>query len=145
MVDQIILSFTVAATNYYVPLGMRVSLNDNIIYENDHVSSHTQIQHSIPDADTEYELTFELFGKLPEHTKVDDAGNIVLDAMLSVSNIEIDGMAIDKIAHAQAVYYHDCNGTQAPVEDQFFGNLGCNGQVKLKFSTPFYLWLLENM
>ena len=27
----------------------------------------------------------------------------------------------------------------------FFGNMGCNGYVSLKFATPIYLWLLEHM
>jgi len=42
-------------------------------------------------------------------------------------------------------YCHDFNGTQPAVVDRFHGSLGCNGTVTLKFTTPIYLWLLENM
>ena len=45
----------------------------------------------------------------------------------------------------QAVYTHDFNGTQPEIEDTFFGEMGCNGTVSLRFTTPIYLWLLENM
>jgi len=45
----------------------------------------------------------------------------------------------------RAVYVHDFNGTGKFVNKQFFGEMGCNGTVELKFSSPFYLWLLENM
>jgi hypothetical protein len=45
----------------------------------------------------------------------------------------------------KAVYTHDFNGSQPPVDDKFFGDLGCNGTVSLKFTAPTYLWLLENM
>mgnify|MGYP003352455181 CR=1 FL=1 len=42
-------------------------------------------------------------------------------------------------------YRHDYNGTGQPTEDNFFGVLGCNGTVELRFTTPIYLWLLEHM
>lgn len=144
MSEQITLSFTVTATDYSVPLGMRVSLNGAVFYENAHIGYETQIQHQLYD-DGEHKLAFELFGKRPDHTKIDDAGNIVSDAMLSVSGIEIDGIDIDQITQFKAVYHHDFNGTQAPIEDKFYGLLGCNGTVQLEFTTPVYLWLLENM
>jgi hypothetical protein len=145
MSEQIILSFTVAATNYSVPLGLRVRLDNNIIYENTNISEESQIQHHMSDDDGEHELTFEMFGKISNHTKIDASGNIVSDAMLSISNIEIDEIDIDYIVQTQSVYHHDFNGTQPPIEDKFYGSIGCNGTVRLKFTTPVYLWLLENM
>jgi hypothetical protein len=145
MPEQITLSFTIASTDYSVPLGMRVNLDGAVFYETAHVGSETQIQHQLLDDDGEHELTFEMFGKQPEHTKIDNAGNIVLDAMLSVLGIEIDGIDINQIAQFQAIYHHDFNGTQVPIENKFYGLLGCNGIVRLKFTTPIYLWLLENM
>jgi hypothetical protein len=45
----------------------------------------------------------------------------------------------------QAVYTHDFNGTQQEIQDEFYSEMGCNGTVSLKFSTPIYLWLLEHM
>ena len=45
----------------------------------------------------------------------------------------------------KTVYSHDFNGTQSMVNDSFHGRAGCNGTMSLKFSTPMYLWLLENM
>jgi len=44
-----------------------------------------------------------------------------------------------------AQYQHDFNGTGNPTIDKFYGEMGCNGTVSLKFTTPIYLWLLENM
>lgn len=143
--DQITLKFTLSSTDYTVPLGMRVCLDGGIIHETSQVSSEQQIEYQLSDSDADHELTFELFGKKPEHTKINEAGDIVSDAMLSVTNIEIDGIDINQIVQSLAVYHHDFNGTQNPVEDKFYGNLGCNGVLKLKFSTPVYLWLLENM
>ena len=143
--DQITLKFILSSTDYSVPLGMRVCLDQKIIYENTHVNSEQQLECQLLDAEADHELTFELFGKKPEHTKINEAGEIVSDAMLSITNLEIDGIDVDQIIQSLAVYHHDFNGTQSPVEDKFYRNLGCNGTLKLKFSTPVYLWLLENM
>ena len=145
MSTQTTLKFTVSATDYSVPLGLRVRLDNNIIYENTNVSEESQIQYPMSDDDGEHELTFEMFGKTSDHTAIDDSGNIVSDAMLSISNIEIDEIDVNYIVQTQSVYHHDFNGTRAPVEDKFYDSLGCNGTVKLKFTTPIYLWLLENM
>jgi hypothetical protein len=96
-------------------------------------------------AEGEHELTFELFGKLPAHTKIADTGEIVSDAMLEINNITLDEINIDQIFQSLAIYRHDFNGTQAPADDVFYGSMGCNGIVTLNFYTPIYLWLLENM
>ena len=143
--ESVTIKFNVTSTDYSIPLGMRVSLDGVVFYENAHVSSETPVQHQLSDDDGEHELVFELFGKRPEHTQIDQDNNIVSDAMLSVAGIEIDEIDIDQITQFQAIYHHDCNGTQAPQEDRFYGDMGCNGTVQLKFSTPVYLWLLENM
>ena len=143
--ENITLKFTLESTDYSVPLGMRVRLDNNVIYESNHVTSEQIVEHSLSDADAEHELTFELFGKKSEHTKINEAGEIVSDAMLSIKNLEIDEIEIDQLIKNIAVYQHDFNGTQAPTEVKFYSHLGCNGTVRLKFSTPVYLWLLENM
>jgi len=145
MSDQIKLCFTVMSTDYSVPLGLKVILDNNIVYEKPHISSEEQIQLLMSDDDGEHELTFELFGKKPEHTKINKTGDIVEDAMLSILAVEVDDIDINQVAQSHTVYYHDFNGTKSLMQDRFYGSMGCNGQVKLKFTTPFYLWLLENM
>jgi hypothetical protein len=45
----------------------------------------------------------------------------------------------------QLVYEHNANGTGPLVQDKFYGEMGCNGTVTLEFSSPTYLWLLEQM
>ena len=145
MSEQIKLSFKVTATDYSAPLGLKVIIDNNIVYEKSHISCEEQIQLSMSDDDGEHELIFELFGKKPEHTKINETGDIVEDAMLSISAVEIDDIGIDQIVQSHTVYHHDFNGTKPLTQDRFYGSMGCNGQVKLKFSTPFYLWLLENM
>lgn len=143
--DQITLKCTLTSTDFSVPLGIRIVLDDAVIYENSHVSAEEHIEHKLSDADAEHELSFELFGKLTEHTKINEAGEIIKDALLSVTSLELDEIDIFQVMQDVAVYHHDFNGTQSPTEAKFHGDMGCNGTVKFKFNTPVYLWLLENM
>ena len=145
MSDNVALSLTLTSTDYTVPLGIRICLDDQVVYETSHVASSTQIEHAVSDDDATHQLTFEMFGKTDQHTEIDQQGNIVSDAMLSISNIEIDGLDVNYVVQANTVYAHDFNGTRAPTQDRFFGDMGCNGVAKFEFSTPIYLWLLENM
>jgi len=145
MSEQINLSFTISTTDYSVPLGIRVSLDRNVIYENTHVLDKTHVEYPMPDEDSEHELIFEMFGKSHEHTKIDNAGNIVSDAVLTIADVEIDGINIDYLIQTLAVYRHDFNGTQAAIEEKCYGTMGCNGTVQFNFTSPVYLWFLENM
>lgn len=145
MADQIKLKFTVGSTDFAVPLGLRVHFNGAVVYENTHINSETLVEHEFSDADGNHDLTFELFGKLPEHTKINQAGEIVSDALLSVLDLSIDEIDVNFLFQESAVYHHDFNGSQAPADHKFYGFLGCNGTVKFTFSTPIYIWFLENM
>lgn len=143
--ENITFACQVQPTNNAVALGLRVLLDQVTIFENAHVTETVQLQYEMSDADGEHELTFELFGKQPEHTKITETGEIVADALLGIGKITLDGIDFDQLFQSLAVYHHDFNGSQAPIDDKFYGNMGCNGTVTLKFTTPIYLWLLENM
>lgn len=142
--DQITIRCTLTSTNSSIPLGMRVWLNGKSVYENAHLAEE-QFEYKMPDTDSEHELSFELFGKLPEHTKINESGEIVSDVLAVIKNFTIDEIDISQVFQNLAVYKHNFNGTKEYTEDTFRGSMGCNGTVTLKFNTPLYLWLLENM
>ena len=81
----------------------------------------------------------------PDNIVVDDAGNILSDAILEFDSFVVADIDVDQIMFTKSVYHHDTNGTQPTQDAQFYGAMGCNGIVSLKFTTPVYLWLLENM
>ena len=155
--NTIKLQFDITTTDAECRLGVKVMLNNNIIYDHPHVSDTYHVSHDISDEDGEHELTIELYGKQPEHTTIDNQGNIVKDALIIVENFSIDDIDISSILTCVPnqlysdvpkhviQYAHDFNGTQPAIVDQFRGSMGCNGTVTLKFTTPIYLWLLENM
>ena len=138
-------SCVVAPSDTAVPLGCEIWIDDTCVFDQDRVNEPAVVEHEFSDDDGEHVLRITLKNKLPEHTRVDDQNNIVSDALLSVTEISFDEIDCTQIVQDLAIYRHNFNGTGLDIEDQFFGDLGCNGVVELKFTTPVYLWLLESM
>jgi hypothetical protein len=105
-----------------------------------------EFRHEFPDLDSqEHCFEIELRGKTPDHTKINDQGDIVQDVVAEISDVALDDIQLGHMFLEKTQYHHDHNGTTDPVQAQFFGSMGCNGRVKLRFTSPVYLWLLENM
>ena len=143
--NNITREFDINTTTPTPPLGAKVSLDGAVLYNNSHVTGSYHFSHEISDDDGDHELSIEMYGKLPQHTKISESGEIVEDSLLLINNIKIDGIDIDQLADQWFEYHHDFNGTQNPTVGKFFKVMGCNGQATLKFKTPIYLWLLEIM
>jgi len=106
-----------------ITLGTEVWIDNICVVNVEHVDRIVHFSHVLEEDNAEHELRIVMKHKTPDHTELDDAGNIIRDAMLSISDIKFDEIALGQV----------------------FGDLGCNGTVSLKFTAPTYLWLLENM
>jgi len=143
--DSVKFSCVISSSNTAVPLGCEVWIDDTCVFDQNHVAEPVAVVHEFSDDDGEHVLRIKLKNKLPEHTRIDDQNNILSDGLLSVTEISFDEIDCTQIVQNLAVYRHNLNGTGPEIQDQFFGDLGCNGNVELKFTTPIYLWLLESM
>ena len=128
-----------------IPVGFEVLLDGNSMFKTEHVTGPCQVTFDITDNEATHKLQFVMTGKTAEHTKVDDNGNITSDTLLKISNIQVDDIILDQFLNKLVEYAHDFNGTQELINDKFYGTMGCNGTLTFEFTTPFYLWLLENM
>ena len=145
MTSTALISCSIGTTDVSANLGIEVWLNDQQILNQEHVAELIEFKYEFPDDDAEHELRFVMKHKTTEHTKIDEQGIIVTDACLTVSKLAFDEIELKQIFIDHAVYTHDFNGSQAEIQTKFYGDMGCNGTVSLKFTTPIYLWLLENM
>ena len=143
--DTVKFNCVISNTDPDIPLGMEIWLDQHRFFNQDHIDRDYKIEHDIADDDGDHELRFVLKNKKPTHTTVDANGSIVSDARLTVGDIRFDDIDCQYLTTKLAQYQHDFNGTGNPISDSFYGELGCNGTVTLKFSTPIYIWLLENM
>ena len=143
--DAVRFNCKIAPTDPKVSLGLEIWLDQHKFFDQDHIDQTYQIEYEISDDDGDHELRFVLKNKQSDHTQVDADGNILSDAVLSITDMRFDEINCDYLISTLAKYHHDYNGSQDPVVDKFYGSIGCNGTVTLKFSTPIYIWLLENM
>ena len=122
-------------TDATFPLSMEILFNKKSIF-NQQITEKVKFTH---------QFEFVMTGKLPEHTVIDDDGSIVSSPMLTIADVKFENIDLGYVFLEKAMYYHNYNGSADDVEDLFFGSLGCNGSVSFKFSTPLFLWLLENV
>lgn len=107
----------------------------------------TELIASIPNGN--HRLGIRLTNKNSRYdTKVDETGKIVDDLYLMVEKIEIDGIDLGDRILENSLYTLDqtteFNGAQI---NQLSSHncLTWNGTWTVTFSSPFYLWLLENL
>jgi len=146
MSNTITITCTVDTTDPDAALGFEAWVDDQKFFDSDHVRAQQPVVIEISDDDGEHDLRFILKNKTSEHTCIDEAGNIVSDARLIVTDLAFDEIKLGHMFTEQAVYTHSQNTHfQSTVEEKFYSEMGCNGTVSLKFTTPMYLWLLEHM
>jgi hypothetical protein len=145
MISTACITFSLATTDASAALGFEAWIDDRKYLDVDHVKETQPVSVELDDQDdAEHELRLVLKNKTTAHTCIDEHGNIVADARLLITDVAFDEIQLRHMFVEQAVYTHDFNGTGKTTEDKFYGELGCNGTVSLKFNTPMYLWLLEH-
>jgi hypothetical protein len=142
MDDTSTISFDISSTDTSSRLGVAIWIDNQCVFQTPHVREPIHYEHVIVDEYSEHELQIVMSGKTDEHTVVDDHGNIVKDAVLSVS-FNVDDSNFDQLFQGRAVYTHNFNGTQNEIEDTFHGLMGCNGVLSLKFTSPLFLWVMD--
>jgi hypothetical protein len=140
-----VISFVISPSDPACPLNVEVWIDQQQIFATEHLANPVRISHDIAENDANHELRVILKNKLPEHTKIDADGSITQDAVINISSFEFEDIDINQVVQDLAIYTHDFNGSAAEIQDKFFGSMGCNGTLSLRFSTPIYIWLLENM
>ena len=139
------ISCSIGVSDPDAKLGLEIWVDDQCLLESPAINSATDMSFDLADDDAEHELRFVMKNKTFDHTELDANGNIVRDARITISNLKFDQIELGQIVTRQAVYTHNFNGTQEETKEKFYGEMGCNGTVSIKFTTPIYLWLLENM
>ena len=139
------ISFDLTSSDYDCGLGFEVFYNNKQILNIDHCRSSTMLAFTLDAEEGDQELKFIMKNKTMDHTTVDENGQIVKDAYLNISNFTINSVELGHTFLEQCKYHHDFNGSQDPVVDKFYGDMGCNGTLIFSFQSPIYLWLVMNM
>jgi ABC-type iron transport system FetAB ATPase subunit len=100
-------------------------------------------------------LIIEFLNKAEHDTVLGPDGNITEDLLLNIDSVEIDDIDIGTLLWTASDYkpnYFETHrskliqmGQELPETVKDCVNLGWNGKWQLPFTSPFYIWLLENM
>lgn len=146
MTPTVLITCKIAPTDASAPLGLEAWVDDHKFFDSEHVAGPQELSAEINDIEgVEHQLRFVLKNKLPQHTCIDEHGQITADALIRISDLAFDGIELGHMACKASTYIHNFNGSLPLTQEKFYGEMGCNGTATIKFTTPLYLWLLENM
>jgi len=111
-----------------------------------------EFEHELTEGE-KYSLIIERSGKDRVQTVIED-GKITKDQLLHIKSIEIDEIDIGALVY-EGVYTLDYPepwatqqrqaGSALPESFKNVTTIGHNGRWELGFTSPFYMWLLENL
>ena len=102
------------------------------------------IEFTLPLAeDTEHLLEIKLLNKIDDDVvQSKDKTEILKDMLLNIESVEIDDIDLGNLIWSNSEFVA-ADSSRPTLKNCV--NLGWNGSYQLKFDSPFYLWLLENM
>ena len=143
------LSFKISLTGTFWDRRPQFSvwLDDHVVIQSEIASSAEQIISFERRVDEgAHELKIRLENKTNADTVIEH-GEVVKDMLLNVDDITIDDISLGNLLwSAEYVLDKKCvyNGKEITHLNGCV-NLGWNGSYTLKFSSPYYIWLLEKL
>ena len=143
------LSFKISLTGTFWDRRPQFSvwLDDHVVIQSEIASSAEQIVNFERRVDEgPHQLKIRLENKVDADTVIEN-GEVVKDMLLNVDDITIDDISLGNLLWSAEYILDDKQMYQGKEIDHLDGcvNLGWNGTYVLKFSNPFYIWLLEKL
>lgn len=150
MEDTATLTFKVKRfdDNRELPIMLEVRLDGEAKYSREVPFEEETVSIAFSDAEAEHTLEIEMSGKTYAHTKLAEDGTVVSDTAIEVYDFCLEDIEIGYNVTSASKYVHSYNNPDPNAEiisEQFNNNMGCNGVATFKFSTPAFIWLLENV
>ena len=143
------LSFKISLTGTFWDRRPQFSvwLDDHVVTQSEIASSAEQIVSFERRVDEgSHTLKIRLENKTNADTNIKN-GEVVKDMLLNIDDITIDDISLGNLLWSAEYILDEKQMYQGKEIDHLDGfiNLGWNGTYVLKFSSPFYIWLLEKL
>ena len=146
--EKVEIKFTLEPTWFNNAPKIKVAINNNILLD-------TQLEEKLDfkqtvelSEDNSHQLTFTLYDKTNNDTEILEDGTIKQDTLINLLQLKLNDVDLtDTMSLNKDVFYyeHDSNGTAQLEKHTLYNILGCNGTATINFTTPFHVWLLENL
>jgi hypothetical protein len=125
---------------------LEVYLDQHKLFQSTAQTIIQTVVHDIDDTPGNHELKLVMSGKNRTHTKLDSEGKILSDIFFKIDRLDFEELDMKEVFCLGRIsrHRHSFNSTQPEFDDEFYGEIGCNGTVFIPFDTPIYLWLSEN-
>lgn len=141
--ESIDILITLSSSFWKDPPRAKVYLNKDLIFD-DKISQKTDVKWVGNLSEGKHKLTIELLDKDKYQTIIED-NKIVKDQLLNIDAILFDEIDIGNLRYTLSNYYPNKEYKDTPLLVKSCINLGWNGRWELEFTTPIYIWLLENI
>lgn len=139
LVDTLDLEINLSSTQWDLAPRAKVWLDTSVIFQGV-VDNAVKIKTKVNMREGEHCLKISFFGKDGRTQTIIEDGKIVKDQLLNIDSIIMDDIDLGHLVYSNSKFV-DETGT----EHRNMINLGLNGDWTLKFQTPVYVWLLENL
>jgi hypothetical protein len=122
-------------------------LDDHAVIQSEIASTVQQpvaFEHTIDEGP--HTLKIRLENKTTADTVIEN-GEVIKDMLLNIDDIVIDDISLGNLLWSAEYILDDKQTYNSKEIDRLDGcvNLGWNGTYVLKFTSPFYIWLLEKL
>ena len=143
------LSFKISLTGTFWDRRPQFSvwLDDHVVIQSEITSSAEQIISFVRKVDEgSHTLKIRLENKTTADTIIEN-GKVVNDMLLNIDDVTIDDISLGNLLWSAEYILDGKQMYQGKEIDHLDGcvNLGWNGTYTLKFTSPFYIWLLEKL
>jgi len=143
------LQFKISLTGTYWDKKPQFSvwLDDHVVVQSEIASTAEQIVSFERRVDEgNHVLKIRLENKTTADTVIEN-GNVIKDLLLNIDDITIDDISLGNLLWSAEYILDKPQIYKDQPIDHLDGcvNLGWNGTYTLKFSSPFYIWLLEKL
>ena len=137
---------SLSGTNWGKKPQFSIWLDDNPIIQSElgHEIQQVKFEHTLDEG--EHTLKIRLENKTNNDTLVEN-NEVVNDMLLNIDDITIDDISLGPLLWSAEYILDHPQQYNGQTIDHLNGcvNLGWNGTYILKFSSPFYIWLLEKL
>lgn len=146
--EKLVFKISLTGTFWDKQPNYSIYINDRLVEQKDidNESVHEiKFDHEVEE-NQEHELKIRLNNKEDQDTVVEN-GEVVKDMLLNIDGIEIDAIDIGNLRWSAEYHLDTPREYQGKTVDHIDNcvNLGFNGTYILKFTSPFYVWLLEKL